>query len=290
MVSVSENTLTRPAPESFQDFRAYLRAMIEHLKATRPQFSYRYFSRLAGFSSPNFLKLVADGTRNLSPQSIAKFARGLGLDQREQDTFETLVLLGQARTDAERNRYYARLRKRSSGSSATRLEDAQYEVYSLPYALTIREMLLLPDFVEDPAWIGRRLRPKVSATDVKTALLLLEEIGLIVRNEAGVLKPASTKISTGPRVRSLGVRNYHRSMLETAAASLDGVSVEKRDITALTLALTPAQYEEIRARIETFRRELLDLVEDPHAPDNRGDREIYQLGFQLFPMTEKEST
>jgi uncharacterized protein (TIGR02147 family) len=290
VVLQAQNTVSRPVPETFHDFRAYLRAMIEYLKATKPQFSYRYFSRIAGFSSPNFLKLVAEGKRNLSPQSIAKFARGLGLDQREQETFETLVLLGQAETDAERNRYYARLRRRASSSAAARLEDAQYKVYSLWYALPIREMLLLPDFQEDPTWIGRRLRPQVRPTEVRTALQLLEQVGLIVRDESGKLKPQSTKISTGPRVRSLAVRNYHRAMLEVATSTLDGVPVEDRDITSLTFTLTRAQYEEVRARIERFRRELLDVVEDARQPGDEADREVYQVGFQLFPLTRKETT
>ncbi|MCK6546228.1 TIGR02147 family protein [Myxococcota bacterium] len=263
--------------------------MIAYLKATRPQFSYRYFSRVAGFSSPNFLKLVAEGKRNLSPQSIAKFARGLGLDQREQETFETLVLLGQAETDAERNRYYARLRRRTSSSAAARLEDAQYKVYSLWYALPIREMLLLPDFQEDPAWIGRRLRPQVRPNEVKTALQLLEQVGLIVRDETGRLRPQSSKISTGPRVRSLAVRNYHRAMLEVASGTLDGVAVEDRDVTSLTLTLTRAQYEEVRARIERFRRELLDLAEDARPAVDDASSEVFQVGFQLFPLTRKDT-
>jgi uncharacterized protein (TIGR02147 family) len=281
--------LSRPIPDAFHDYRVYLRAMIDYLKATRAQFSYRYFSRIAGFSSPNFLKLVAEGKRNISPQSIAKFARGLGLDQREQETFETLVLLGQAQTDAERNRYYARLRRRASTSAAARMEDAQYKVYSLWYALPIREMLLLPDFQEDPNWIARRLRPQVRPTDVRTALQLLEQVGLIVRDETGRLKQHSTKLSTGPRVRSLAVRNYHRAMLETAANTLDGVAQEDRDITSLTVTLTRAQYEEARARIERFRAELLDIVEDSRKPEDEGDREVYQVGFQLFPITRKET-
>lgn len=289
MVASAENTPGRPVPESFQDHRAYLRAMIAYLKATRPQFSYRYFSRVAGFSSPNFLKLVAEGKRNLSPQSIAKFARGLGLDQREQETFETLVLLGQAETDAERNRYYARLRRRTSSSAAARLEDAQYKVYSLWYALPIREMLLLPDFQEDPAWIGRRLRPQVRPNEVKTALQLLEQVGLIVRDETGRLRPQSSKISTGPRVRSLAVRNYHRAMLEVASGTLDGVAVEDRDVTSLTLTLTRAQYEEVRARIERFRRELLDLAEDARPAVDDASSEVFQVGFQLFPLTRKDT-
>jgi uncharacterized protein (TIGR02147 family) len=262
--------------------------MIAYLKATRPQFSYRYFSRVAGFSSPNFLKLVAEGQRNISPKSISKFAKGLGLDQEEQEVFETLVLLGQAQTDAERNRYYLRLRKQASAAAAIRMEEAQYRVYSLWYALPIREMLVLPDFREDPSWIGRRLRPPVRASDVKAAIDLLIEVGLAVRDSQGKLKPADPTISTGPRVRSLAVRNYHRAMLDLAAKSLDGVPLELRDITALTVNLTEAQYQEVRARIAKFRREVLEMVDDPKHVDPSEKREVYQVGFQLFPITRED--
>lgn len=263
--------------------------MIAYLKATKPQFSYRYFSRVAGFSSPNFLKLVAEGQRNLSPKSIAKFAKGLGLDQEEQEIFETLVLLGQAQTDAERNRYYLRLRRRSPGTAATRMEEAQYRVYSLWYAMPIREMLALPEFKEDPEWIGQRLRPPVPAHDVKKAIELLLEVGLIVRNtESGKLEPADPNISTGPKVRSLAVRNYHRAMLDLAAKSLDGVPLERRDVTALTVKLSDARYQQVRARIAKFRKELLEMIDDQRPTDVDDDHEVYQIGFQLFPLTRED--
>lgn len=281
----SENTLVRPAPEDFDDYRAYLRAMIAYLKATKRQFSYRYFSRVAGFRSPNFLQLVADGKRNLSTQSIAKFGKGLGLDEREQETFETLVLLGQAETDAERNRYVLRLQRRRKSAGTGRIEEAQYNVYSEWFVLAIREMLLLPDFVEDPAWIGRRLRPRVAAADVKRGLEMLQQVGLVVRDESGRLRSAATKLSTGPKVRSLAVRNFHRAMLDAASGTLDTVAQDRRDITSLTFVLTPPRYALVRARIEQFRRDLLDLVDDAALePDDVG-AEVYHLGFQLFPLT-----
>ena len=83
--------------------------VIVHLKATRPSFSYRSFSKRAGFSSPNFLKRVAEGERSLSHDSIGRFARGLRLDDAEHAVFEALVQLNQATTDDERNRSYQRL-------------------------------------------------------------------------------------------------------------------------------------------------------------------------------------
>ena len=101
--TVEPGARVRPRPETFDHYAPYLRAMVVHLKDVDPKFSYRYFSRWAGFSSPNFLKLVADGQRNLTPASIPKFARGLSLSERERESFETLVLMSLARTDEERN-------------------------------------------------------------------------------------------------------------------------------------------------------------------------------------------
>lgn len=288
VVASPENTIQRPAPESFDDFRAYLRSMISYLKQTNPQFSYRYFSKQAGFSSPNFLKLVAEGKRNLSRRSIPKFSRGLGLDGREAESFETLVLLGQAQTDAERNRHYQELRRRANHEEATtRLEEAQYKVYSMWFALPIREMLLHPDFKEDPVWIGRRLRPPVRASEVEQALRLLEEVGLIVRSEEGRLVPASTRISTGPQVRSLAVRNFHRAMLDLAGRSLERADAGEREITALTVSLSEAQYQEVKRRIDAFRRELFDRIDEINAIERTHPqaRQVYQIGFQLFPLT-----
>ena len=284
MVAV-QNTLVlaRPRPDDYSDYRAYLRAMTTYLKDTRPHFSYRYFSRIAGFSSPNFLKLVAEGQRNLTPASIPKFAKGLGLDERERESFETLVLLTHAPNDFERNRYYQRLRKNHRGDSeARRMEAAQFDVYSSWWVLPVRELLLHPDFQPDPRWIASRLRPRIKPQEAKLALELLERIGLIARDEEGRLRPSDTNISTGPRVRSLAVRNFHRAMMTLAAEALETVPIDARDITGLTLSLTPAQYQDVRARVEKFRREILDLVGTP-----QDGADIYQLSFQLFPLTRR---
>jgi uncharacterized protein (TIGR02147 family) len=78
-------------------------------------------------------------------------------------------------------------------------------------------------------------------------------------------------------------------MLELAVGTLDEIAVEDRDITSLTLSLTRSEYEQARARIERFRRELLDLFDEKNEkPDE--PREVYQVGFQLFPLTRRGHT
>jgi hypothetical protein len=64
----------------FDDYRAALRALYAHKKQHEYGFSHRAFSRRAGLKSTNFLKLVMDGERNVSPKVAARFADALGLN------------------------------------------------------------------------------------------------------------------------------------------------------------------------------------------------------------------
>ncbi|MEW6778102.1 MAG: DUF4423 domain-containing protein, partial [Bdellovibrionota bacterium] len=185
----------------------------------------------------------------------------------------------------EKNRHYEKLRKNGFHQDArAQLEKGQYDVYSLWYALPVREMLALPDFREDPEWIAARIFPPIRPAEAKKALELLKRVGLARRGEDGRLRPAETNLITPPNVQSLAVRNYHRAMLEKAAASLDGLPQETRNVTSLTFTLRKDQYEELCKRIWEFEREVIEKnTEEPG-----GSSEVFVLGVQLFPLTRKK--
>ena len=75
---------------AFLDYRAYLRAFYEEAKQ-RCAFSYRAFARRAKLRSPNYLKLVIDGERNLSPAMSQRFAEACGLSGEAVEYFQELV-------------------------------------------------------------------------------------------------------------------------------------------------------------------------------------------------------
>lgn len=280
------NTSSRPAPAEFTCYRQYLRSMVRYLKETQRSFSYRNFARKAGYSSPNFLKLVADGKRNLSNDGINRFARGLGLTPREREDFENLVFLGRAQTDNERNYYYQRLcEQRPPVSKTAQIEREQYEVYSLWYAIPIRELMLEDDFQEDPVWICRQFHKRITPSEARHGLELLQRTGLAARDAKGRLRPKDTKLATPSVAGSLAVRNYHRAMLEQAQESLDGIPVEHRNITSVTLRLTPEQYDMACQKVSDFRQQLLDEIEESSRGGEPGD--ITVIGFQLFPLTRR---
>ncbi|MCB9732183.1 MAG: TIGR02147 family protein [Deltaproteobacteria bacterium] len=275
----------RPVVARYTDYREYLKAMYDHLKVARRGFSYRSFAKKAGFSSGSFLKLVIDGKRNLSPESIPKVAHGLGLDAREADVLEALVLFEQAPTDAARDRWLARLGGLVEHEPAQRLALAHYDAYTRWYPFIVRELAGLPGFEEDPAWIGRRLRPRVRPDAVARAVTLLERVGLLVRGDDGRLAPAERTLSTGAEVRSLAVRNFHRRMLELSAGALDQVPPAERNISSVTVALDSRGFKRVVELTAALRQEIL-RVESEGADAEPEGREVYHMTLALIPVTQ----
>ena len=287
-----EDTTVRPRVTEYSDYREYLRHMTAHLKVARASFSYRAFSRRAGFSSPTALKRVAEGERNLSQEAIGQFARGLGLDEHEHESFEALVLFNQATTDEARNRQFRRLRRARSDHAVGRMEVDQYDVYGSWHHLVLCELAGLPEFREDPGWIARRLLPRIRPGEAARSLVLLERIGLLVREVAAVaskrvgssnaLRPAHAVLSAGAALRPLLIRNFHRAMLDKCADALDAIPRSRRNVTSLTVPLDPGQYERACELIGELRRQLLAMSEDKPKTDTH---EIHQVLFAVFPVT-----
>ena len=282
----------RPQVADFADYRKYLQAMVVYLKATQRGFSYRWFSKKAGFSSPNFLKQVAEGQRNLSDASIERFAKGLSLGADDLEVFGALVRLNQAKTDEERRRQYRVLRRHRSRDPASQMESDQYDLYTNWYALIVKEMTALPGFLADPGWISKRIFPRIRPQQAMRAMSLLDRLKLWVRPDPDApdaVRLAHPKMTTGPEVRSLGARNFHRAMLSLAARSLDAFPTHRRNVTSLTITLDRARYDRACEILGELRRELLDASMSP-PPDPAGDPDVYQVMLALFPVTKVPSS
>jgi len=89
-------TTWRPDIFEYMSFRAFLSDYYKAAKQHTKGFSYRAFSKKAGFSSTNFIKMVIDGDRNLGPESAAKIADAMALSAAERRFFEQLVELEQS--------------------------------------------------------------------------------------------------------------------------------------------------------------------------------------------------
>ena len=262
---------------AYRDYRAFLRAYYEHRKSVSDAFSYRSFARRAGLRSPNYLKLVIDGARNLSPTAAPRFADACGLAGDSKEFFCELVAFGAARADEQHARY-ARLTSFIEYQSAHKLEVAHAVYVSTWYIPAIRELVLHKSFRPDPEWIAAHMRPRIKPAEARHAIAILRELGFLVER-GGTLAQRDAVVSTGPEVSGLHFAKYHREMMDRAAQALASVPADERDISAITVCVSKPTQQRIKQRIRQFRKELLAMAEQDAQPDR-----VLQINFQLFPL------
>jgi uncharacterized protein (TIGR02147 family) len=266
----------------YRNYRAFLRDFYKRGKANKT-LSLRSFSQRAGLRSPNYLKLVMDGDRNLTPQVAIQFTNACGLKGEAADYFCDLVVFNQARSALERARAYERLRKFSRYRKVYRLDDAQARYHSRWYIPAIRELVVRKDFQDDPKWIARTMLPNISPKEAADAIKILCELGLLVRDKNGRLTQNEPRVSTADGPLGHHIVSYHHAMLERAADALERVPREDRDIASITLCLSQEKMQELKKHLERFRIEIIDLFE----PDENPER-VVQVNFQMFPLTAKK--
>jgi len=273
----------RPNIYEYMDYRAFLNDMFLFRKQKDSYFSYRYFSNKAGFSSPNFIKLVIDGKRNLTNASIAKVSKGFGFSKQERESLEAMVFMNQAKDHEEKNYYLKKVMSIKGYNNVRKLDKKSYEYFSKWYNLAIREIIMFGGRNFTAEQIAETLSPKITAREAEKALNLLLELGLIRKDKDGLWEQSDPALTTGPEVQSLAIANFHREMLRLATESIERYPADERDITALTLRVNGAGMEEVKKRIAEFRKELLEsaLVEED-------TDQVIQVNIQAFPLTDKE--
>ncbi len=264
----------------YLDYRAFLRDFYAHMKGTRRGFSFRSFSRKAKLGSPNHLKRVMEGDRNLTQEMAERFAHACGLEGEGAEYFVHLVSFNQAGTSAERSRAYAKLTGSKTYRRIRKLDMAQAAYHSKWYIPAVRELAGRRDFQPDPKWIAARLLPPIKPSEAQDALKTLFQLGLLKTEGDQRVVQSEPLISTGPEMHAVHIANYHRTMMQRATEAIDLVSSDGRDISSVTMLVSAGGLQRMKRRIQNFRRELMELA----LAESEG-KQVVQFNFQLFPLS-----
>lgn len=267
----------------YKDYREFIRAWYKKAKERSPSFSYRAFSKRAGFNSSNFFMLVMQGKRNLTEASLKKMMTGLKLNKQEQEFFRNLVFFNQAKTHDDKNFYYQKLLQSKKFRQIKPIEKKNYEYYSKWYHPVVRELVISKDFDGTPEWIAGRISPSITPVQAEKSIELLKSLGFIEKIGPQKWKQTSTIISTGPELKSIVVHNYHKTLLDLSKAVMDKLTMKDRDTSALTLGIKRERLSEIREKIREFRQDILKLASEDTEPE-----EVAQLNIQFFPVTKSK--
>lgn len=274
------NNTEKPNIFDYLDYRSFLCDTFNYKKQKNHHFSYRVFAGKAGFSSPNFLKLVITGQRNLTNESIGKIAKGFNLNKQEREFFENLVFLNQASSYDEKDHYYNKMMSINGYLKSHKLDKSSYIYFSKWYYPAIREIAGFKDRNITPEEIAKLLSPSITVKEVEKALKLLQELGLLRKDKDGLWEQPDKIVMTEPEVKSLVIANYHKEMMKMGMEAIELYPSHERDISAVILSVKKGRIKELKERIIAFRKELLKLA----CEDEESDQ-VIQINFQAFPLT-----
>jgi uncharacterized protein (TIGR02147 family) len=279
----------RPAklPDVFRvlDYRAWLREAVDANFADDPALSLRALSARCGFRSTGGLSLVLSARRNLTPDTARRVGAGLGLTVREQEHLALLVAWDRADDPVERSELFARLRAARSFAEVFEGSLHTYDFYRSWWLPILRELVALDDFEENADWIAERVWPRIAPAEITRGIRRLEELGFLVRDDAGRLRQHQPIVATEHEVVSDALVQHQRDMMSLAADALLVQPAELRDMRVMTMAISASQAERIKARLEAVHREILGIVSDDEPIEV-----VYQLNTQFFALSRQDAT
>ena len=264
----------------YKDYRAYMQDYYDYRKS-HGAFSWREFCKLAGFTSPNFLKLVCTGQSSLSKIKIAPVAKAMGLTGYECEYFKQLVIFGNAETDSIKKEALIEM-ERIAREHKVRVVDADafqyYESWKYP---VIRELApMMPG--ARPRDIAEECKEYVSAEEVRDILAFLVKAGFLKKDGEKVYSQTEQSVIGSPEALPIAIRAMHKEMGNMAVRAVDRYSASERYFTGMTIGVNETNYARIVAEIDACAKRIAAIA-------NEGDNlnQVYGLNFQLFPFTNK---
>lgn len=287
--AISNTSVSAPLLSDYMDFRLFLADFYQFKKdstkrSLRP-YNYAIFSAAADIKSPNYLKMIIEGKRNLSMDMVAKFAKACGLNKAQSDEFKLLVTFNQADDPADRN--YA-LKQLSEYRVQQKLKLGEFDrkvfekvpnwIGWIIYALVDQEGVTF-----ETSQLKDLLRGKASESEINEALENLIRTGELVRD------PQTQKIAKGKpteapeEIPSALVRKLQMQLMYLGLESLYQDNAAEREFGSLTLSLTEKEFEDIKFKLRQMRKSL--HKENAIARMSSKGERVYQLNLQLFPVS-----
>lgn len=279
------SVLLEVKPTRFLDSQAYLESVYDRARCQWPTYSLDEFSQDIGIVTPGMLNEILSGQRSIDENQSKIIADTVGLEPFEKKYFLQLVKFNNSQSDEEHEIELIKLMKLKGRSRRSSHKVNLHPFFSTWYTPVIYEMVGLPDFNPDPAWIAIQLKPNISLTEARASFELLQKLGLVERDSSsGRYQYIAETIDVGGEAARCGLIHFHEQMIDLAKDALQVMPAKTRDIGGLTLRLQPLAYKVAKTMIHEFQQKLLALEHHSSAAQKK-DVKVFQINTQLFPLT-----
>ena len=264
----------------YKDYHLFMQDYYDYRKS-HGAFSWREFCKLAGFSSPNFLKLVCMGQSNLSMVKVEPVAKAMGLVAYEGEYFRQLVIFGNAVKDSVKKAALLEMERIAREHKARVVDSDTFQYYESWKYPVIRELApMMPG--AQPRKLAVECKEYVSAEEVRDILAFLVKTGFLKKNGDKVYTQTEKSVTGSPEALPIAIRAMHKEMGNMAVRAVDRYSASERYFTGMTIGVNEANYSRIVAEIDSCARKIAAI-----ANESENLNQVYGLNFQLFPFTNK---
>ncbi|MBI3555839.1 MAG: TIGR02147 family protein [Deltaproteobacteria bacterium] len=261
------------------DYRRILKRELESRCQQNARYSLRAFARDLALPASR-LSEVLNGKQGLSRERASGIATTLGFSASESDVFCDLVESQHARGRVNRELAKVRLEKNRINSSFHDLQLDAFQAVSDWYHFALIQLISLPEFKNDPAWISKALG--ISAVEARDAMERLERLKLI-EVKRGKVTRLQEFVAVNEQTPSSAIRKFHRQVLERAMLALDNQPLEERSFSAIFVPIDKQRMVEAKRWIKNFRRRFCRKLDAGDANNS-----VYCLSVQFFNIKEAQ--
>ena len=261
----------------YSDFRQYMRDFYEERKR-RSAFSWREFSKIAGFTSSSYMKVVCDGQSKLSKIGVERTGAAMGLAGFEMEYFRAMVTYGQAENETAKMEAYNHMLAIAKIHKVRVLEGDLFKFYETWQNPVVRELApLMPGAT--PGEMAKMCYPETTAAEVRQSLDFLTRSGLLKKRAEDEFEQAEKSLEGTPDATKLAIRGMHRQMAKLAPSALE-LPKEERNFSGVTMGISRDSYEKIVNVLDECRKKIVAI-----AAEDNSIEQVYRLNLQLFPLT-----
>lgn len=267
----------KPVTE-YRDYRSCMQDFYDERKRAC-SFTWREFARLAGFTSPTYLKLVCEGKSSLSELGIERVASAMNLGGFEYAYFRSLVHYNQAKDDETKKNAFASMKDIAKANKIRVVDGDAFTYFESWKNPVLRELVaMMPDAT--PKAVAEMCWQPITADEVRKSLNFMVSVGILQRKSKNVYVQTEKALVGNSDVMPLVLRSMHREMAGFAQKAIDEFDVNDRDVSGITMGIDRDTYEQIVRELESCRRKIVAIANTCKEPN-----QVYRLNLQMFPLS-----
>ena len=261
----------------YTDYRDIIRDFYLEKKNGNSRYSYSVLGQAIGLNASHVFCIV-EKKRNLPVRCVPAVKKVLGLTGRAARYFDFLLAASRTKSEKTKTEILAKAFQLRDVKTHS-LADKEQKYLSDWWTPVICALIEVNQGRVDAKEISDSLEPSIEVEKVQESIDILQELGFIQDLGNGRVKLADAHINIAGEQRAQAIRQFQANVMQIGARSLNTIAPADRDISTLTMAVDQQGFEDIKAMIQEFRKDVQIRVDKCGKPTR-----VLQMNLALFPV------